>query len=292
MRRWKGKILKIIGLVFISMIVVLYIGIVCFSQPKSTAKIETFIQEKCKGAYLKESSFRDFKYRVLFAQKKIDSLKPTLVFVHGSIGSILDFKQYLSDSILKSKVNMVTYDRIGYGIYQTGNVMESIALESALLDELIKGEGLKNTVLIGYSYGGPIAMLSKIKHRATILLAPALFSKEESVPWAVNLYTWKGTRWLMPEIWKAASKEKISHCKELEKIENSYQKVANKVIAIHGKEDWIVPFKNAELLNDVLKTGQFKLHLLPNAGHGLVWSHFNEIKSIILHQLNEQAIEL
>jgi len=291
MKKGWRKTIKIIGLILLSLFTIMYLLFVYFSQPISTENVRAFIQKANEGGFVKEASFRDFKYRILFAQKKIDTLKPTIIFVHGSVGSILDFKHYMADSIMQLNANMISYDRIGYGIYQTGEVIHSIGFEAELLDALIDEELLKNTLLIGYSYGGPIAMLSKRKHLGTLLLAPALFAKVEPMPWVVNMYTWKGTRWLIPAIWKAASKEKLSHRQELQNIEKSYNLVSNKVISIHGTDDRIVPLSNSELLSAVLKPDQLKIHPLPKAGHGLVWSRFKEIKHIILHQLNQEAIE-
>ena len=63
---------------------------------------------------------------------------PTIVFVHGTIGSVLDFKSYMTDSLLLAKANMIVYDRIGYNYNDKNDVQESIAFEVGMLEEITK----------------------------------------------------------------------------------------------------------------------------------------------------------
>lgn len=258
-----------------------------FSTPKSNLDIESEFKENKRSVYITHSQFQNFEYRVLSTQKVIDTTLPTLVFIHGSIGSPLDFKQYLLDVELNKKANLISYDRIGYGIHQTGDVQESIAFETELLEDLLEGLNLSNTILIGYSYGGPIALASKKTiYKKIILVAPAVYSKVEPMPWALNFYKWKVTRWMLPDIWKAASKEKLSHKKDLKNFEHNWTSNSSSILSIHGNEDWIVPIANSLYLKEMFSSQQFDLVTLEGAGHGLVRSRFNEIKNLILEQLN------
>ena len=257
-----------------------------FSTPKSDQKIEKEFIKNNHSIFISKKQFKNFNYRVITTQKKIDTTLPTLVFIHGSIGSALDFKQYLVDAELNKKANLISYDRIGYGIQQTGNVQESIAFETEMLEDLIRNLNKKTTILVGYSYGGPIVLASKHNYKKIVLLAPAVYSKVEPMPWGLKLYKWKATRWLLPGIWKAASKEKLTHKEDLLKFENNWQENPSNIVSIHGNEDWIVPFENSLFLKEKFSPHQFDLVTLDGAGHGLVWSHFNEIKKIIAQQLN------
>ena len=155
-----------------------------------------------------------------------------------------------------------------------------------MLHDLLSGLDKRNTILVGYSYGGPIALASINRYKKIILLAPAVYSKVEPMPWALNFYKWKISRWLLPEIWKSASKEKLSHKKDLQRFENNWDKNPSQIISIHGDEDWIAPIENSFYLKEKFSLEQFELVTLNNAGHGLVWSNFDDIKKILLQQLN------
>ncbi|QXP74327.1 alpha/beta hydrolase [Tenacibaculum sp. AHE15PA] len=278
------KIFKITALFFFLALVIIYYLFSSFSAPKSDKKIiGKFINSSIKPTITHET-FASYKFRKLTIQK--DTTLPTLVFVHGTIGSSTDFIEYMTDSLLLTKTNMVSYDRIGYNYKDSNSVQESIAFERDMLHDIIKNLHPKKTILVGYSYGGPIALAVKKEVKKVILLAPAVYSKVEPMPWAINLYKWKITRWLIPAIWKEASKEKISHKKDLQYFENNWKSSPNKILSIHGTNDWIVPFENSLFLQNQFPKEQFELTTIDNAGHGLIWSNFKEIKQQLLNQLD------
>ncbi len=280
------KILKILVFILLFLLVVAYGVIYYFSTPKSTEQLIEDFAEKDTKVFITTKKFQEFDYRVLTFQKKIDTTLPTLVFVHGSIGSASDFKKYLSDKDIQHNANLIAYDRVGYGVFKTGEVKESIEFEKNLLESLINNIDSQKVILVGYSYGGPIVLASNKKYKKIVLLAPAVISKVEPMPWALNLYKWETTRWLMPKAWQAASKEKISHKKDLLHFEGLWNNNPSKIICIHGNNDWIVPYENSTILKEKIAPNKFELITLDGAGHDLVWSNFNEIRDILLQQLN------
>jgi len=285
MKRRLKQVLKVIGILFITLVVIVLVQFYRFSTPKTDVAISKDFQKNNVPIFIKKRKFKSFEYRVLTTKKVIDTLLPTIVFIHGSIGSAMDFKKYMLDSVLRKEANLISYDRVGYGIYQTGNVQESIAFERDLLENLIKNLNTNKTILVGYSYGGPIALASKKNYKKIVLLAPALYSKEEKMPWLLNFYKWKITRWLVPKTWQAASKEKLSHKTDLQKFEKFWNENPSSIICIQGNDDWIVPYKNSLLLQQQISTKKFKLLTLKNSGHGLVWTNFKEIKHMLIQQL-------
>ena len=280
-----NKIFKIIGILFLIGITILVVLFYRFSKPKSDEKIRAYFTENGIDVSIKKGVFQNFKYRILATRKKIDTTQPTIVFIHGSIGSAFDFKNYLVDKDLNSNANLIAYDRIGYGTDQTGNVQESIAFEVEMLNNIVKNLNAENIILIGYSYGGPIALASLKEYKKVVLLAPAVYAAVEPMPWALNFYKWKATSWLLPKVWQAASKEKLSHKKDLMRFQNSWDKNTSSILSIHGNEDWIVPYENSLYLDRKFSSKQVEFVTLDGAGHGLVWSHFDEIKKQIMQQL-------
>ena len=278
------RILKIIGLFFIITFVIIYYLFSTFTAPKSNKIIIEKFNNSIQKPIITQEIFNNYKYRKLTIQK--DTTLPTLVFVHGTIGSSTDFIKYMTDSLLLTKTNMISYDRVGYNFKDKNSVKESIAFERDMLKDIIKNLNPKKTILIGYSYGGPIALAVKQKINKTILVAPAVYSKVEPMPWAINLYKSNLTRWLIPDIWKEASKEKLSHREDLHSFENNWKSNSNKIISIHGTSDWIVPYENSAFLQNQFPKNQFNLITIKGAGHGLVWSNFKEIKQQLLKQLD------
>lgn len=277
------KILKFTTILFLLTLIIVYYLFSSFTSPKSDEVIIEKFNKTVKPIITQEN-FKGFKYRKLTIKR--DTILPTLVFVHGTIGSSTDFAEYMKDSLLLSKVNMISYDRIGYNFKDKNPVQESITFERDMLSDIIKDLNPNKTIILGYSYGGPIALATKQKVNKIILLAPAVYSKVEPMPWAINLYKSSLTRWLIPDVWKEASKEKLTHKEDLQRFENNWKNTPNKVISIHGTNDWIVPYENSIYLQNQLPKNQFELISIKDAGHGLVWNSFKEIKQELLKQLD------
>lgn len=275
---------KIIGITFLFLSLGFYGAFYHFSSPKSDKKVLKLFKKALEKPILSYESFNGFNYRKLSIVK--DSVLPTLVFVHGTIGSSTDFIAYMKDSTLLSKVNIISYDRVGYNYRDQNQVQESIAFETVLLEDLTKGLDKRNTILVGYSYGGPIVLAVKNKYKKIVLLAPAVYSKVEPMPWLVNFYKWKLTRWMVPPLWKQAAKEKLSHREDLRNFEKNWQSNTSEITSIHGDADWIVPIGNSMYLKNQFSENQFKLITIEKAGHGLVWTHFDFIKTTLLKQLD------
>ncbi len=278
------RILKIAIVLLVLLLVALYIALVYFTSPKSDDTIlASFEKSKIKPIISKEK-YKGFDYRKIAVVK--DTVLPTVVFVHGTIGSLNDFNKYMIDEELQNRLNMISYDRIGYNYHDKNPVQESIAFERDMLLQILKSYPKNKLILVGYSYGGPIALSVKQKLRQIVLLAPAVMSKVEPMPWAINFYKWRLTRWLVPYVWKQASKEKISHKADLKKFEKEWYNTPNKVKVIHGNADWIVPYENSLLLKKQFPENQFELKTIPEASHGLVWSNFELIKKELLKSTN------
>lgn len=184
------------------------------------------------------------------------------------------------------KANTIIYDRIGYSYEDEHEVQESIAFEVEMLEDMIKDLNSEKTILVGYSYGGPIALASKKKYKEVILFAPAVYSEVEPMPSMLNVYKWRLTRWLVPPIWKQASKEKLSHREDLKNFEKTWNENPNQVISVHGDADWIVPYSNSEYLQRLFPEDQFSLITIPGAGHGFVWSQFSELRKVLLNAVH------
>ncbi|WP_435263632.1 alpha/beta fold hydrolase [Tenacibaculum sp. nBUS_03] len=278
------KILKVVSITFCFLIIGIYALFVYFSSPYSDRDLLEKFDKFPQKPTIEYQKFKNFNYRTLKIIK--DTSLPTLVFIHGTIGSCSNFIKYMSDDELLQKFNMIAYDRIGYNYNEKHHVQESISFEKSLVEDLIKNIPSEKIILVGYSYGGPIALAVKKKLNKIILIAPAVYSKVEPIPWVLNFYKWKLTRWLVPKIWKEASKEKISHIKDLQNFEQNWKSTTNNVTCIHGNADWIVPYSNSEFLQDQFPKEQFELITIQNAGHDLVWSEFPSIKQQLLNQSN------
>jgi pimeloyl-ACP methyl ester carboxylesterase len=60
-------------------------------------------------------------------------LKPLVIFVHGSPGSLSAFIDFMTDSILLQSARLISVDRPGFGDANFGYAESSLARQAALL---------------------------------------------------------------------------------------------------------------------------------------------------------------
>ena len=248
-----------------------------------------------KTQYQKRGMATDFAYF------KVDSLDRTLriqkvekegntisiVFIHGSPSSSLAWMDFMPDSTLIKAANLYAVDRPGYGYSGFGKSMPSIKLQSFLISEFLKELNLKNIILVGSSYGGPIAARIAVLNTnvdGVMMISAAIDPTIEKDIWASRFTQWKLTRWIVPTGYRVAGDEKSVHAAELKKLENDWSLVYVPVYHIHGDADDIVPVENLKYTDSVFVKAETKI--FPNAGHELAWRNPKIIKEEIISFLN------
>jgi len=285
LKRFK-KILKISGLTLGVLLIGGGIAIHILLEPKSDAKVLRKVSNAFSQAELSFISYKQHKIRRIQMQEHPDSTKLSLVFVHGSPGSLLDFRAYLTDSLLLSTYNMYSYDRVGYGTEQPGVILGTLSDEIGVLSAVTADLPIDKTIVIGYSFGGPVVLASPIDYRQKVTFAPAVAADLEPQFWVQQLCHWKATRWMIPDILCAAADEKAAHQIDLPKYHDKWKVGGAPIINVQGRDDWIVPYENSERLASALGPNKLRQIDFDDAGHELIWSKFEAIKKILLN-LNE-----
>ena len=285
--KWIRKVLKVTGWTLAVLMLILGYLLYRFTSPNSDQEIIDKFKGETYHPHIAYRNFKGYKVRVVQMQEKIDTTLPILFFVHGSPGSSMDFQRYMKSEDLNKTANIISYDRVGYGQLYTGEVLPSLAEEVELLHHLMKGMDTKKVILAGYSYGGTVIMASAKSYKKKIALAAAVRGDLEPMFWAINLYKWPLTRPLVPEVFKAAAIEKLRHVKELEAYEQKWNISPSRVLSIHGKDDFIVPFQNSLFLKSLFDPKKFSLIPLEGGDHSLIWSNFDLIKSELLKSVKE-----
>lgn len=286
--RLMKRLFKVIGITILLVLVVLIYLVYSFTSPSTDGEIMEKFEDAPFKPHIHYESFKGKRVRMIDMQKSIDTLLPTLVFVHGSPGSAMDFQRYLKDSTLNKMANLMSFDRIGYGIENTGENLGSLEEEVALLHQLLESYQKSKVILIGYSYGGTTVMASEEAFRKKIILAASVRGELEPMFWAMKLYEWRITRPLIPKVFRAASREKYRHITELPRYESVWVKSPSRVLSIHGKEDFIVPYENSLYLEKLFNSNKFELLPLEEGSHSLIWTNFDIIKSNIIKSIQEE----
>lgn len=232
----------------------------------------------------------DYPVRVVSSQYN-DRNDIAIFFVHGAPGSSDNYYKYLRDSLLLKNANLYSIDRPGYGFSNFGKPEISIRKQSEVVAEIIDSLPEQKVVVVGHSYGGPIAAYSSIlspKVKSVIMLAPAIDPDNEKVFWFAYIAKWKLTKWMVPGAMGVAGDEKFSHVAELEKLKDIWKEVKVPVLHIHGTKDIVVPFENLDFSTKKFNPQVLDTIVLAKENHFLPWKRYSLVRKELLKQIESR----
>ncbi len=237
-------------------------------------------------------SAEDYKIRIQKVASTEDS-RLNILFIHGSPSSISDYKSYLSNATLRKRANMYAIDRPGYGYSNFAKALPGINDQAVLINKVINKLDLQNLIVVGSSYGGPIAARLAVLNKnviGIILLSPAIDPKNEKEIWGSRLTQWWITRWLVPTSYRIAGDEKTIHAEELAKLEYDWKKVTVPVLHLHGDADETVPFINTEYTKKVFSN--IKVKVFEGYDHDLTGNFPELVIPVIEEYIDENFKDL
>ena len=188
--KWIRKILWLVLGLCITSIILIHVGSAYMRY--STDDIIEVLPE----ATIAIDIYENTKVRTVYLDNHSDTL---LVFVHGAPGSFDAFLSYMRDSSFQS-YNLLAYDRPGYG-ESSSSPLPSILKQSNILLNIINNHLSNHIVLIGHSYGGPIAGYATAIHpeliAKAIMVAPLIDPEHEPIFWFSYFSEWTFTNWLL-----------------------------------------------------------------------------------------------
>ncbi|MCF6348513.1 MAG: alpha/beta hydrolase [Flavobacteriaceae bacterium] len=217
--------------------------------------------------------------------KPIKNSLPTLLFIHGAPGSGDSFFRYLQDDDLSKKATIITLDRLGYGYSDYGNAETSIEKQAESIYTIIQKHKLNNVVLIGWSYGVPIAAKMAYKYpeiKHSVLVAGAISPEDEKFFGIAKVIQWKLTRWMFSKALKVADDEKMTHVTELTKMLNDWGKIKTPITYYHGTKDRIVPYKNMAFITTKVNDSLLNAITVKDANHFILFKNYGMVKKELL----------
>ncbi len=216
-----------------------------------------------------------------------------LIFIHGSPGGWQNYSWYLGNEILTAKYCILALDRPGFGKSEPNEGIPDVEKQAYILEKAI--HNFLNTIqtskgarilLVGHSYGGPIAArivtTSTYKIHVLVLLAAPLSSKEEEIRWYNKIADWNWVKILLPREIKNSNDEMLPLKFQLEILEKFWKNIPCKMILIHGKKDSLVPFQNLEFFKTQVPQSQLTTIVLETEGHFIPWTRRKLLESIFL----------
>jgi pimeloyl-ACP methyl ester carboxylesterase len=224
-----------------------------------------------------------------------DSL-PTLLFLHGSPGSISYYSGRYRDSSLKGNFRIYAVDRPGYGYSGLGDPEPSIKKQADMIRPLL--DSLHNAkrpiIVVGSSYGASIASRLAMDHPqlvdGLVLTGPAIGPGRETYFGITPFIEHWSIRWFIPRIFRSANTEKIHHKAELEAMIPLWKNIRVPVYYLQGAEDDIVDTSNASFAREhLVNVPSLEIKFLNGRKHLLARYEWKAIREAILRVYEEAA---
>lgn len=234
---------------------------------------------------------------VNYAYVQTGKNNPLVVFVHGAPGSLSAFIHYLKDKTLQSAVNMISYDRPGYGYSNFGWTEPSLTIQADFLAEIITRHRHQNKVyLVGHSLGGPIVAKLAMEYPALadglVIVAGSIDPDQEKQEWYRPLGRNFIGKTLLPKSLWVTNEEIIFLKKELELMLPHWKEIQIPVIVIHGDQDSLVPKENALFAQKMIDPQFLDLWILNDVNHFIPWNNSHLIVNAILKLANPSNVSL
>ncbi len=217
-----------------------------------------------------------------------DSL-PTLLFLHGSPGSMSYYSRRYTDSVLHGHFRMYAVDRPGYGYSGLGDPEPSIQKQAEmirpLLDSLNKAK--HPIIIVGSSYGASIASRLAMDYPelvdGLVLTGPAIGPGRETYFGITPFIEHWSVRWFIPRIFRSANTEKVHHKEELEKMLPYWKNIRVPVSYLQGADDDIVDTSNAGFAREhLVNVPSLDIKFLKGRKHLLAQYEWLAIRQAIL----------
>jgi len=220
---------------------------------------------------------------VYLQTSKGEQKKGALVFVHGSPGSIDAFLDYMVDTSLLARVDLVCYDRPGFGNSTFGYSEPSLSRQAVILNSLMDSLGYEHYWLAGHSYGAPVLVQAAMRRPSKVdglcLIAGSVSPELE--PKNIAWRKWLDLpllRELLPVSMKVSNEELMPLRQDLNMIDDDWDRLKIPVSIIHGTEDVLVPFGNMEYAKTKLVAADTVMTLIfKGESHFILWTHKQQI---------------
>ncbi|MBC6491664.1 hypothetical protein BC349_11435 [Flavihumibacter stibioxidans] len=238
-----------------------------------------------KGVELRSFTDRNDGNTIHYVQTGSDTM-PTLLFIHGTPGSWTAFEPYLLDSSLRSRFRLISIDRPGFG-YSNFGKPENLAEQSRQMGPVIqKLKNGKKFRMLGHSLGAPMALQLQLDYPG---LADEIFLLAGSIdPAAEKPERWRylaaktPLNYLLPGAFRPSNQELIYLKSDLKKLSPRLGEINCPVYFIHGRKDSWVPPVNVDFGLKMLVGAPIRDTTWLGGGHFIPWTHFEEIREILL----------
>jgi pimeloyl-ACP methyl ester carboxylesterase len=210
---------------------------------------------------------------------------PVVLLIHGTPGDLRSLAEVFADPGLAARATLVTVDRLGWGLSGDGSPVASVERQARALCAILDAfPGPRPSVVIGHSYGGPVAAwlaaVEPARVGAVVLVSASIDPAEERTAWYQMVSRWWIVRWMVPGALRKADAEVIPLPDQLTTLGPRLASLKAPVYVLHGQDDKLVPVANADYVRRVLGHSPPVVEVIPDQGHFVPWENPERIVAL------------
>lgn len=199
-----------------------------------------------------------------------------VIFLHGTPGAAEEWIPFLR--AVPSGYLYVAPDRPGFGLTAPDESVPELARHAAALRGLLEAPSGAAPVLVGYSYGAPVALRAAVdmpeRVGGVLLISGAIDPAQEDAHFLQWLADLEPVSSLLPRHLVNANDELLALPGELAALAGDLRGMGVPVVALHGTADTLAPPENLAFLQRLLPaTAPLRIFAVDGADHFLPWSH-------------------
>lgn len=173
-----------------------------------------------------------------------------VVFIHGTPATAAVFGEQFRHPF--PRANLLAADRPGFGASRPDRREPSLNDHANAIGALLPHERTRQTILVGHSYGAPVALVAALKFPdqiAGVVLIGGSIDPAQEHPWAIQRAADSPlVSWLVPRSLRQCNRELLTLRGDLVNLQSQLPKLAVPVVMLHGGKDYQVPIANVEYL--------------------------------------------
>jgi pimeloyl-ACP methyl ester carboxylesterase len=285
--RWFRRLLRVLAVLVVLIIIASFIFDHYVQFRRSDEELnKIFVEQKIDASI---NYYTTHGRRLRYVAAGSDTL-PTLLFLHGSPGSISYYNGRYRDSSLHGHFRIYAVDRPGYGYSGFGDPEPSIEKQAAMIRPLLDSihHARHPIIIVGSSYGASVACRLAMDYPelvdGLVLTGPALGPGMETYFGITSVIEHWSIRWFIPRLFRSANTEKYYHKRELEKMLPLWEKLKVPVYYLQGIDDDIVDTSNASFARQqMVNVPSLEIKFLPGRKHLLARYEWRAIREAILN---------
>ena len=210
-----------------------------------------------------------------------------IVFIHGTPATAAIFGEQFRHPF--PQANLVALDRPGFGASGPARRTPSLEDQANAVGALLGNEATRRTILVGHSYGAPVALLAALTFTnqvaGVVLIGGSVDPAQERTYIIQRVADWPLVSWLVPRALRQCNRELLTLRGDLVCLQSQLSALAVPVVMLQGGKDHQVPAANVDYLRAELaaagKTNLFAQLVFPDYNHFIPWEHPDAVEAAI-----------